>query len=297
MHSDTLLDFDDTDVLSSTPLPGMMTLVTASQLPTTPTPSQKHTDTVKQLIRANVRIAELEKENKELRDEALVKHIRVSEELTQLDREQRPASFLHVKNNRSRISFCDAATETETTPVTPTPPDSKRKGMVLFRSDGNMSILSNFYLMRLRHRGTNYISAEQAYQHQMALFHARSDIAHRIMTARTSAQTKRISKSVRKCVQWQECKTEIMAEILLSKAKQNEKFRHTLLKTHGKSLIHNIDTDSFWGCGPDFEGQNMMGVLLEELRANLSQTSSLQTTPPKPPATTPNYIPFATAQS
>lgn len=161
---------------------------------------------------------------------------------------------IHVSNKESQTSNCI----------------SKEREIAMFRSDGNLSVLSNFHYTRLKFNNMNFNSAEHAYQHKMALFHSRPDVAHKIFTAQTPAQAKRISRAVRKSEQWHESKSSIMSEILLAKSKQCVAFREALLKTRNKRLIHNIDTDSFWGCGPDFMGVNMMGTLLEELRDSLN---------------------------
>lgn len=171
------------------------------------------------------------------------------------------------------VKVCRQDQNTQTTWLT-----DKHRDVALFRSDGNLSVLSNFYQIRLKHNGVTYASAEQAYQHRMAMYHARPDTAHRVLTARTPAQAKKAGKAIKKSEQWHESKSKVMSEILLDKSKQCTIFRETLVKTGRKHLLHNIDTDSFWGCGPDLMGLNMMGTLLAELRAELISKQQL----PKP---------------
>ena len=60
-----------------------------------------------------------------------------------------------------------------------------------------------------------------------------------------------------------------MRNILTAKAKQSHVFVKTLRQTSEKRLLHNVETDSFWGCGEDLRGSNNLGVLLEEIRRNL----------------------------
>ena len=151
----------------------------------------------------------------------------------------------------------------------------------LFRSNGNLPTLSNFYSTKLIYKGILFKSAEHAYQHHMAMYHSRPDIARKILRSPSAVQAKNISHSVTKCKQWHEAKSNIMADILKVKAEQCPAFRKTLIATKSNRLIHNIDTDSFWGCGPDLCGTNMLGVLLEELRTELCfklQTDSIEVT-------------------
>ena len=50
--------------------------------------------------------------------------------------------------------------------------------------------------------------------------------------------------------------------------------KDTPLGTGERTLIHNIDNDDFWGCGPDLLGKNMMGKLLEELQLQIRQSQA-----------------------
>ena len=230
-------------------------LVTESQLPSSPTVSQELSNTLKMLICANAKNAELQAELIKLKDELNIEKIRGNSDVNNS----------YGKPLGLKIPRLQKTQNTQTDPICQT----TEREMALFRSDGHLSVLSNFHYFTFRYNGINYISTEQAYQHRMAQFHKCNDTAHRIMKARTSAHAKKLAKSVTKSDHWHECKTEIMTDILMAKANQCAHFKSALLQTGNKRLIHNIDTDSFWGCGPDLKGVNMMGVLLEELRNTL----------------------------
>ena len=257
----------DHGLLSSTPLQnshtssdGLQLFVSESQFPPSQSMSQKHVDTLRELICANTKIANLEAENKQLRDDLNVTNILRAANINM---------NLPLKHSQ-KVQTDGILTATQETETTAPIKNDYLKETLLFRSDGNLNILSNFYSMRLNYKGMTYHSAEQAYQHQMALYHARSDLAYRIMVTRTAAQSKRESKVVRKSAQWHEYKHKVMSEILLAKSNQLEAFKSSLLKTGQAQLLHNIDTDSYWGCGSDLKGDNMMGVLLMELRRKLA---------------------------
>jgi ribA/ribD-fused uncharacterized protein len=225
-------------------------LVTASQLPPSQSLLQKYDQALQQLIVVNAKNAKLELENKQLRNDIQAFHIRQAAGVD---------DTVHSKCTQTDKALQESVDKT----------DGKDLETALFRSDGNLSVLSNFYSTKLRYRGTSFTSAEHAYQHSMALFHSRPDVAYRILTAHTPAQAKRFSKVIKQCEQWHEAKPAIMSEILLAKANQCLAFKEKLLETDNKKLIHNIDTDSYWGCGRDLQGTNMMGKLLEELRCNI----------------------------
>jgi hypothetical protein len=87
-----------------------------------------------------------------------------------------------------------------------------------------------------------------------------------------------MSKSVEKSEEWHEAKASILWKILQAKTSQSQLFTKTLIETGNKMLLHNIYTDTYWGCGPDLHGLNMLGVLLQELRVQLKNKAQMQPT-------------------
>lgn len=68
---------------------------------------------------------------------------------------------------------------------------------------------------------------------------------------------------------WDEVKNNIMKEVLLKKFETHPGIRKILLDTGNEELCENSSTDSYWGCGSDGKGKNMLGVLLQEVREEL----------------------------
>ena len=62
-----------------------------------------------------------------------------------------------------------------------------------------------------------------------------------------------------------------MYRILKAKAEQHEYVRRKLLATGDRELIEDSWRDSFWGWGPNKDGQNMLGKLWMKVRANLKR--------------------------
>lgn len=202
-----------------------------------------HTRTVTDLLHANERIKCLLKEIDELKLDKTINTAHLS--LDQPEMKKR----------------------TDIQPISNTRPDQNE--MLLFRASGRHQILSNFFLDKLIIKGVTFNSAEQAYQFKKAQFHGRQDLAIKILRTRSPFQIKKIANGIIQCQAWHEVKTEIMQEILNEKAKQCSTFRKSLVKTGSKKLIHNVESDSFWGCGDNFLGQNVQGMLLEELRMSI----------------------------
>ena len=70
---------------------------------------------------------------------------------------------------------------------------------------------------------------------------------------------------------WDDVKVGIMREILRAKASQHEYVYRKLLATGERELIEDSWRDDFWGWGPNREGQNMLGKLWMEIRAELRE--------------------------
>ncbi len=68
---------------------------------------------------------------------------------------------------------------------------------------------------------------------------------------------------------WDEIKVGVMKGIIRAKAEQHEYVRRKLLATGDRELVENSWRDDFWGWGPNGDGQNMLGKLWMEVRAEL----------------------------
>jgi hypothetical protein len=70
---------------------------------------------------------------------------------------------------------------------------------------------------------------------------------------------------------WDDVKVDVMRALLRAKATQHEYVRRKLLETGERLLIENSWRDSFWGWGPNRDGQNMLGKLWMEVREEFSE--------------------------
>ncbi len=68
---------------------------------------------------------------------------------------------------------------------------------------------------------------------------------------------------------WNEERVHIMSLILFNKVNQHQLVKQVLLNTGDSELIEWAPWDEFWGHGKNGTGQNMLGKLWMELRANL----------------------------
>jgi ribA/ribD-fused uncharacterized protein len=98
------------------------------------------------------------------------------------------------------------------------------------------------------------------------------DIQQSILKAPSAHEAFKIAERNKALVRldWAEVRLGIMKDILRAKANQHEYVRRKLLATGDRELIEDSWRDSYWGWGPNKDGQNMLGklwmVVREELR-------------------------------
>lgn len=69
---------------------------------------------------------------------------------------------------------------------------------------------------------------------------------------------------------WEQVKDKIMYDAIKAKFTQNPDILEVLLGTGSATLIEASPTDKYWGEGKDRSGKNMLGILLMQLREELS---------------------------
>ncbi len=101
---------------------------------------------------------------------------------------------------------------------------------------------------------------------------ARSDaVAHHILMAQSAHDAFKLAEANKehRRPDWDDVKVGIMHDILRAKAQQHEYVRRKLLATGDRILVEDSWRDSYWGWGPNRDGQNMLGKLWMEVRAEL----------------------------
>ena len=69
---------------------------------------------------------------------------------------------------------------------------------------------------------------------------------------------------------WEEIKDDVMRRAVYAKFSQHPKLLEILKQTKSHMLIERSPTDSYWGCGRDGTGKNMLGRILVETRTMLT---------------------------
>ncbi len=145
----------------------------------------------------------------------------------------------------------------------------------VFFYEQDFYVLSNFSAFSIKWQGHRFPTSEHAYhwekfdpgtKDEHGLF-----VRDRILTAESAHVAFKMAeawKPVRR-PEWESVKVDIMRDILRAKSAQHEYVRRKLLATGDRTLIENSWRDDFWGWGPNRDGQNMLGRLWMEVRAEL----------------------------
>ncbi|HVU06658.1 MAG TPA: NADAR family protein [Thermodesulfobacteriota bacterium] len=136
----------------------------------------------------------------------------------------------------------------------------------IFPIDG-FQALDNFSAHAIALWGREFPTAEHAFQWKKFSY-IRPDIAERIFSAKSPDEAKSIAKASKadRSADWNERKVSVMEEILKAKVSQHADVRETLIETGERTIIENSPADSFWGIGPNKDGQNMVGKIWMDIR-------------------------------
>lgn len=155
----------------------------------------------------------------------------------------------------------------------------------VFFYEQDFYVLSNFSAFTVMFGGLRHQTSEHLY-HYMKFSRPWADedrdepidfsgpevlIAQAIFSAPSAHEAFKIAernKAARR-PDWDAIKVTVMRDILRAKAMQHEYVMRKLLATGDRTLIENSWRDDFWGWGPNRDGQNMLGKLWMEVRAEL----------------------------
>ena len=134
--------------------------------------------------------------------------------------------------------------------------------------------LDNFSAFKVLWQGTEYMTAEHAYQ--AAKFDHLQTMGNYICGASSAHEAKRIAKTFAHHVRpdWSEVRVAVMEDVLRAKMHQHEFVREKLLETGDREIIEDSPKDTFWGRGPNGDGENNVGKIWMKLRAELQKEAS-----------------------
>ena len=118
--------------------------------------------------------------------------------------------------------------------------------------------------------GVFWKTSEHYYQAQKFL---NPDIKKRIEKAETPKIASNIGRDRNLKIRsdWEEIKQDVMFDAVYYKFKQNKDILQKLLETRDAKIVEATVKENYWGCGPDNDGQNNYGKIVEKVRAKLKQ--------------------------
>jgi len=150
----------------------------------------------------------------------------------------------------------------------------ERGNVVYFYGVGNENgYCSNFSNHPIEVDGLLFNSVEAFYQYEK--FTSNVEIQEAIRLARSPAACKSLARRNTQLIRsdWEMVKVDVMKAGIRYKFSQHSEIREKLLETEGV-IIENAMFDSYWGCGAEGIGLNMLGRLLVELRDELNSVST-----------------------
>lgn len=134
-------------------------------------------------------------------------------------------------------------------------------------------VLSNFSAFRVEWAGRDFDTSEAAYHYEKFVHgdEAAQQVALDIYLAPSAHEAFKIaeSKKALRRPDWDDVKVDVMRGILRAKVSRHEYVRRKLLATGERELVEDSWRDGFWGWGSDRGGQNVLGKLWMELRAEI----------------------------
>lgn len=145
--------------------------------------------------------------------------------------------------------------------------------ILFYTPNESYGFLSNFSPHGFELDGKYWQIAEHYFQAQKFVNTPYEEIVSR---ARTPREANKLgwSRSVPIRKDWEDVKDDIMRKAVLRKFETHEKLRRLLLGTDDTEIIEKSTIDSYWGCGLDGNGKNMLGTILIETRSILRQRES-----------------------
>jgi N-glycosidase YbiA len=135
-----------------------------------------------------------------------------------------------------------------------------------YRTRDAHGYLGNYYRARMFMYGRWWNWNEAPYQSAKTIVQAEKDA---IWEATKANDTRLLGQKVTMRPDWDQVKRTIMKECCLAKFLQHADLRKQLIETGTEELIEDSPVDWYWGCGKDGTGQNVLGQVLMEIRAEL----------------------------
>ncbi len=146
-----------------------------------------------------------------------------------------------------------------------------------YKTNEPYGFLNNFKKARMYLWGKWWNNVETPYQAAKCMTDEDRDMIYKAATPR---EARDLGQKVQLRYDWDspdpksyysdyKVKDRIMYECVLAKFTQHHDLRAQLMATGDEELIEDSPVDSYWGCGKDGKGKNMLGKILMRVREEL----------------------------
>ena len=144
------------------------------------------------------------------------------------------------------------------------------------------SPLSNHFEVPVSFEGKQFISSEQCYMYQKAVYFSDNETAQKILQCKSPVQAKFFGKHIHNYdpKKWKAVQDECMFQAMYAKFSQNPELASFLRNTGTTDLVEANPTDRYWGAGiplrdknifdkNKWKGQNKAGQVLSRVRQSI----------------------------
>lgn len=140
--------------------------------------------------------------------------------------------------------------------------------MTIYFQQGNHYYLSNFYEAKFIYKDILWPSVEHAYQ---AMKSDSKSVWEYVAKLKSPNEAKKFGRRVCLRRNWEDIKLSIMISCVRAKFTQNKNLKEMLVATGDQILVeYTWWGDTYWGVNTNYEGENHLGIILMEIRNEIS---------------------------
>ena len=194
-------------------------------------------------------------------DKLLIEELDLASTATQ-DGQQRFCESIQLRHDDVHISFDSLKTNYLI------PGQTIQPAIRFYKEFGELGYLATYSSHSFTVDGILYKTSEHYYQSKKFLD---KETADKVIDAETPKEASNIGRdrNNKKRDNWREIKKKIMFDAVYYKFKQNPDIMLKLLETGDLDIIEETVKESYWGCGPNHDGENNYGKILCKVRERL----------------------------
>jgi hypothetical protein len=142
-----------------------------------------------------------------------------------------------------------------------------------YKVDDPYGCFSNFSPHGIHLLGQDWMTVEHYYQAQKFVGTEDEALIPAIACAQTPMEAATLGRDRTRHIRpdWEQVKTQIMREAVLTKFLTHLEIQSILLSTGERPIVEDSPTDYYWGCGVEKTGQNHLGKILMSVRQEIRQ--------------------------